>query len=70
MRELLSKLDDPTVETYDGYRKSVGDAWYMVMPDPVHPSFMLYAEGATRAEAEKMLEAARKEVMAEMNKQP
>ncbi len=68
MRELLSKLDDPTVETYDGYRRSFGDAWYMVLPDPVHPSFMIYAEGATGAEAERMLSAAREEIVAEMRK--
>ncbi|HOK71988.1 MAG TPA: hypothetical protein PLM83_11080, partial [Bacillota bacterium] len=68
MRELLSKLDDPTVETYDGYRRSFGDAWYMVLPDPVHPSFMIYAEGSTGAEAERMLSAAREEIVAEMRK--
>ncbi|MEA4883801.1 MAG: sugar phosphate nucleotidyltransferase [Clostridia bacterium] len=62
MRELLGRLDDASVDTFDGYRKGSPDAWYMVLPDPSRPSFTIYAEGSTRAEALEMLQLAAKEV--------
>lgn len=68
MRELLARLDDPAVDTFDGYRRSVDDDWYMVLPDPVRPAFNLYAEGGTRARAEAMLKKAKEEITAEIEK--
>lgn len=63
MRELLGKLDDPAVDTFDGYRRNIDDShWYMVLPDAARPVFRLYAEGGSRAQAEAMLARARDEV--------
>ena len=67
MRELLGKLDQPGVDTFDGYRKAAGDGWYMVLPDAKHPSFTIYAEGPTRLDAEKILKEARRELAAQID---
>lgn len=67
MRELLGRLDQPGVDTFDGYRKRAGDGWYMVLPDARHPSFTIYAEGPTRLDAERILKEARRELAAQID---
>jgi mannose-1-phosphate guanylyltransferase/phosphomannomutase len=62
MRELLTRPEDPSIDTFDGYKKGSEDAWFMVLPDPTRPSFTIYGEGRTKAEAEQMLTLAKKEL--------
>ena len=63
MRDLLARMDDPSVDTFDGYRKNEGEDWYMVLPDPKRPEFTVYAEGSTEAKAADMIRRAMDEIL-------
>jgi len=54
MRIVTERMRDREIDTLDGIKIFSDGGWAQVLPDPAEPLVHLYAEGATRADSERL----------------